>query len=78
MDYLKSIKNNHEPLVVTSSEGDFVVIARDDFEALDTTNYLLKSPGNVLHLAEAKKLYNEGKGEIIKDEEDLQKYVEDL
>ena len=46
--------DNHEPLIITRSDGPSVVmISLQDYRALEETAYLLRSPRNALRLLEA-------------------------
>lgn len=43
--------NNHEPLIITrSGQASVVMVSLDDFQALEETAYLLRSPKNATRL----------------------------
>lgn len=44
------VNNDREPVVITSPAGDAVLIAADDYTALQETSYLLSSPANAQRL----------------------------
>lgn len=47
---------NHEPLIITRNKAQSVVmISLEDYEALEETAYLLRSPANVRRLLESVK-----------------------
>jgi len=62
--YLDSILASRDPLFVTRSKGDdIVVLAKTDYESMQETIHLLSSPRNAQRIAEALEEYNKGKGE---------------
>ena len=64
---MKKICEDHEPVVITrKSEGAVVMLSLEDYESLEETTYLLRSPGNVRRLLESISQLEEGKG-IEKD-----------
>ena len=55
---------NHEPIVITRSGNESVVmLSLEDYEAIEETHYLMKSPVNAARLAHA---INEIEGMIAK------------
>ena len=49
--FLDKVRNDHKPLVVTSINAeDVVVISKADYESMEETFYLLKSPNNATRL----------------------------
>jgi antitoxin YefM len=59
--YLDAVKNNHAPLIVTSSNSeDVVVMSKADFESMEETFYLLKSPANASRLIKGIEDYEKG------------------
>ncbi|MCK4869703.1 MAG: type II toxin-antitoxin system prevent-host-death family antitoxin [Gammaproteobacteria bacterium] len=51
---MTDVCNNHEPIVITRSNSESaVLISLEDFEAMEETNYLLKSSKNAARLAES-------------------------
>ena len=59
----------HIPLLVTRKNGgNVVILSEDDFEALEETAYLLRSPKNAKRLLEAMKRNNGISLEELKNE----------
>lgn len=55
--------NNHEPLIITrSGQASVVMVSLDDFQALEETAYLLRSPKNATRLLGAIAELNAGGG----------------
>ncbi len=62
--YLDMVRNSHTPLYVTSANGeDVVVLSKSDYESMEETFYLLKSPVNAARLLKSIEDYNNGLGE---------------
>lgn len=52
--YLDEVCLNHVPLHIERREGDdVVIISEDDYNSLEESAYLLKSPKNAMRLFEA-------------------------
>jgi antitoxin YefM len=59
--------NDHEPLIITrSGEQSVVMLALEDFKALEETAYLLRSPTNARRLLAAMQELEAGKGKVRK------------
>ncbi|KGJ98401.1 type II toxin-antitoxin system Phd/YefM family antitoxin [Thalassotalea sp. ND16A] len=43
---IEAVADRHEPLLITSKSADVVMIAREDFESMQETLYLLGSKNN--------------------------------
>jgi antitoxin YefM len=55
--------NDHEALIITrNGEQSVVMLSLEDFQALEETAYLLRSPTNAKRLLSATAQLNEGKG----------------
>jgi antitoxin YefM len=62
--YLDKVRSNHVPLVVTSAgSDDVVVISKADYESMEETFYLLKSPNNAARLLKSIEDYEKGLGQ---------------
>jgi antitoxin YefM len=62
--YLDKVRNNHTPLYVTSANGeDVVVLSKSDYESMEETFYLLKSPNNATRLLRGIEDYEKGSGQ---------------
>ncbi len=58
---LDSVEEDHEPLLVTRSNGSHaVVMSLADYNALNETDYLLSSPANADWLRESIRQMNQG------------------
>ncbi len=54
---------DHAPIIVTRrASSSVVMISLDDYEALEETAYLLRSPGNALRLLESIAVLERGAG----------------
>ena len=59
--YLDKVRHNHTPLFVTSANGeDVVVLSKSDYESMEETFYLLKSPANAARLLKGIEDYEKG------------------
>jgi len=59
---LDKVCHDHTSLLVTRQRGeDVIILSRDDYNALDETAYLLKSPKNAKRLRKAVKDVEEGR-----------------
>ncbi len=59
--------DDHEPLIITrSGEQSVVMLALDDFKALEESAYLLRSPANARRLLTAMLELEAGKGKVRK------------
>jgi antitoxin YefM len=55
--------DDHEPIVITrQKQRSVVIMSLEDYQALEETAYLLKSPTNARRLLAATKQLAEGKG----------------
>lgn len=60
---MDKVCEDHEPIVITrKSEGAVVMLSLEDYESLEETTYLLRSPKNVKRLLESISQLEEGKG----------------
>ncbi|HXB36773.1 MAG TPA: type II toxin-antitoxin system prevent-host-death family antitoxin [Acidimicrobiales bacterium] len=50
---IEQVNNDRRPIEITSKRGDAVLMSRADYEALEETAYLLRSPANARHLLES-------------------------
>ncbi|HEY8929062.1 MAG TPA: type II toxin-antitoxin system prevent-host-death family antitoxin [Mucilaginibacter sp.] len=61
--YLDKVRNSHTPLYVTSTSGeDVVILSKSDYESMEETFYLLKSPNNATRLLKGIEDYEKGLG----------------
>jgi len=60
---MEKVCEDHEPIVITrKSEGAVVMLSLEDYESLEETTYLLRSPKNVKRLFESISQLEAGKG----------------
>jgi antitoxin YefM len=60
---MEKVCNDHAPVIVTRKSSDSVVImSLEDYEALEETAYLLRSPKNAQRLIEAIGQLEKGEG----------------
>ena len=50
---LEQVNNDRTPVEIMSRRGNAVLISRDDYEALEETAHLLRSPANAMRLLES-------------------------
>jgi antitoxin YefM len=62
--FLDNVFNNHNPLFVTRTKGeDIVVLAKSDYESMQETLHLLGSAKNAARLRKGIEEYENGGGE---------------
>ena len=62
---MEKVCDDHEPIVITrKSEGAVVMLSLADYESLEETTYLLRSPKNVKRLLESLSQLEEGRGMV--------------
>ena len=60
---MKKVCDDHAPVIITrKSESPVVMISLDDYQAMEETTYLLRSPANARHLLESIAELESGKG----------------
>ena len=60
---IQRVCDDHDPVIITKkSEKSVVMISLEDYESLEETAYLLKSPKNTLRLLESIKELEGGNG----------------
>lgn len=61
---MNRVCEDHEPLIITrNSEQSVVMLSLEDFNALEETAYLLRSPANARRLLAAMKQLTDGQGQ---------------
>ncbi len=62
-DTMDRVCEDHEPIIITrNSQQAVVMMSLDDFNALEETSYLLRSPKNARRLLESIASLESGKG----------------
>lgn len=60
---MESVCEDHEPIIITrKSEGAVVMLSLEDYESLEETTYLLRSPKNLRRLVESIAQLEQGNG----------------
>ena len=61
---MENVCNNHDPVIITNKrERSVVMISLDDYNAMEETSYLLRSPKNAKRLLESIYEIENGGGE---------------
>ena len=64
---MNRVCEDHEPIIITrSGEQAVVMLSLDDFNALEETSYLLRSPANARRLLQSIADLEKGKGKARK------------
>ncbi len=50
---IEQVNDDRTPVEITSKRGDAVLMSRADYDALEATAHLLRSPANARHLLES-------------------------
>ncbi|RPD86148.1 type II toxin-antitoxin system prevent-host-death family antitoxin [Neisseria weixii] len=59
---MDDVCHNHSPAIITRRQGEHVVMmSLDDYNSMEETLYLLKSPANAAHLYESIEAVKAGK-----------------
>ncbi|MFK4750983.1 MULTISPECIES: type II toxin-antitoxin system Phd/YefM family antitoxin [Oceanospirillaceae] len=60
---MERVCNDHSPVIITrKSETPVVMLSLEDYQAMEETAYLLRSPANARHLLESIAELEAGKG----------------
>lgn len=61
---MQKVCNDHSPVIITrKNEAPVVMMSLEDYEAMEETTYLLRSPANARQLLEAIAELESGKGQ---------------
>lgn len=66
---IKDIVSTSKPIKVTSKGGNVVILSEDDYNSMQETFHLLKSPVNAMRLMESKAELEKGAGKILSPED---------
>jgi len=60
---MEQVCNDHAPIIITRKrESPVVMLSLEDYQAMEETTYLLRSPANARNLLESISALEEGKG----------------
>jgi len=60
---MEQVCNDHAPIIITRKrESPVVMLSLEDYQAMEETTYLLRSPANARDLLESISALEEGKG----------------
>jgi len=59
---MDKVCDDHSPIIVTRKSTNVVIMSLEDYEALEETAYLLRSPKNAMRLLESITQLENGKG----------------
>lgn len=60
---IEQVNEDAAPVHISSKRGDAVLISRDEYEAMEETAHLLRSPANARHLLESLEQARQGQVE---------------
>jgi len=63
---MNKVCEDHAPVIVTRNEQSVVMMSLEDYNALEETAYLLRSPKNALRLLEGIRELESGRGKVRK------------
>jgi len=64
---MEKVCSDHDPVIITRKrESPVVMISLEDYQAMEETTYLLRSPANALHLLES--IAELEKGDVVERE----------
>ena len=64
-DTMKNVCDDHVPIIITTKHNkSAILLSLEDFESLEETAYLLRSPKNAKKLFESIKQLESGKGKV--------------
>jgi antitoxin YefM len=58
--------DNHEPVIITRNEQSVVMMSLEDYNSIEETAYLLRSPKNAMRLLQGIMELESGKGKVRK------------
>lgn len=69
---IKQVNDDRTPVEIISNHGRAYLVAADDYESMEETDYLLRSPANATRLMTAADEVRRGRTLITKTVEELQ------
>lgn len=61
---IEEVNNNHTAVEITSKRGNAILLSVDEYEALQETAYLFRSPENARRLVAADASLRAGEGQV--------------
>jgi len=74
---IKQVNDDRAPVEIISNHGRAYLVAADDYESMEETDYLLRSPANAARLTAAAEQVRSGRTLVTKTLEELQAMAED-
>jgi antitoxin YefM len=69
---IKQVNDDRAPVEIISNHGRAYLVAADDYESMEETDYLLRSPANATRLTAAADEVRQGRALITKSMEELE------
>jgi antitoxin YefM len=69
---IQQVNDDRAPIEIVSNHGRAYLVAADDYESMEETDYLLRSPANAVRLMNAAEEVRHGRALITKTMEELQ------
>lgn len=60
------VSENHEPVIITRNEQSVVMMSLEDYNSIEETAYLLRSPKNAMRLLQGIMELESGRGKVRK------------
>ncbi|AYY13374.1 type II toxin-antitoxin system prevent-host-death family antitoxin [Actinobacteria bacterium YIM 96077] len=60
---IQKVNDDHTPVEIVSKHGNAVLVSKEDWDSMEETAYLLRSPANAARLAEALEQAKSGEAE---------------
>lgn len=74
---IKQVNDDRVPVEIISNHGRAYLIAADDYESMEETDYLLRSPANATRLMAAAEEVRRGRQLLTKTMEELETLAEE-
>lgn len=74
---IKQVNDDRAPVEIISNHGRAYLVAAEDYESMEETDYLLRSPANAARLMTAAEQVRQGRALLTKTMEELQAIADD-
>ena len=74
---IKQVNDDRTPVEIISNHGRAYLVAAEDYESMEETDYLLRSPANAARLMAAAEQVRQGRALLTKTMEELQAMADD-